>query len=231
MVACGKCGLENDPDSKHCKSCGTAIGTAQSGPTPPTTPPPSGFAKEMSEIGRRIGDNVGKAGEKFGHDMERRGNEFGVWWDKSLGIFAPLVVALFGVVGYLVMLLIVGAIAEVSDRPLFWDDLMEFLESYWWLFFILAFYMAFQSYLMRRYRSVFMWINPVISGFGSVAWFWILAQVLHMAEVDRGHTRLGGLGDFIEDVYIVIFVLVVIGGYLFAFFRSVSPSNWDKKST
>jgi len=231
MVACGKCGVENDSDSKYCKSCGVAIGTTQSGQVAPTPPPPEGFAKEMSDIGKRIGDNAEKAGERFGKEMERRGSEFGAWWDKSLGIFAPLVIGLFGVIGYLVVILVVGVIAEVSDRPLFWNDLSDFLESYWWLFFILAFYMAFRDYLMRRYRSVFMWINPVISGFGFVAWFWILAQVLLLASTDRGHTRLGDLGEFIEDMYIVIFVLVVVGGYLFAFFRSASPSNWDKKCT
>jgi hypothetical protein len=229
MVVCGKCGAENVPESKSCKSCGATLTPISSGPAATPSPPPGGVAKEMSDIGQRIGQDVGRAGEKFGKEMERRGSEFGMWWEKSLGNFSPLIIGLFGIIGFLVVILVVGAIAEVSDRPAFWNDLLDFLETYWWLFFLLSFYGAFQGYLLRKYRPVFMWINPVIAGLGFVVWFWILAQILHFAANDRGHTNLGDLGEFIEDMYIVIFVLVVIGGFLFAFFRSVSPSNWDKK--
>ena len=228
MVACGKCGAENESDSKQCKSCGSTLEPAPSGASAPT-PPPGTFVREVSDIGARIGKDVGRAGEKFGKEMEKRGTEFGAWWDKSLGIFSPIIVALFAIIGFLVAILVIRVIAEVSDRPAFWSDLLDFLETYWWLFFILAFYGALQSYLMRRYRPVFIWINPLVTGVGCVVWLWILAQVLHMAEVDRGHTNLGDLGDFIEEVLLIIFVLVVVGGYLLAFIRSASPANWDKK--
>lgn len=230
MMTCGKCGAENEPDSKICKGCGSPIESGPSSVAAPVPPPVSGdFGREMKDIGRRIGEDFKRAGERFGRDMEKRGNEFGVWWDRSLGIFSPLVVALFGIIGFLVAMLVVGAIARVSDNPTFWNDLVDFLEAYWWLFFALAFYAAFQSYFMRRYRETFKWINPVVNGFGCVVWFWIFAQVLHLVAVDSDHPRAGDLSDFIVTMLPVIFILVVIGGYLFVFFRMVSSSNWDKE--
>jgi hypothetical protein len=230
MVTCGKCSVENDPDSKFCKSCGSPIGSGPSAAAAPIPPPASGdFGREMEDIGRRIGEDFKRAGERFGRDMEKRGNEFGVWWDRSLGIFAPLVIALFGIIGFLVAVLVVGAIAKVSDAPAFWNDLLDFLESYWWLFFALSFYAAFQSYFVRRYRDTFKWINPIVNGIGFVAWFWVFAQVLHFVAVDTDRPRAGDLSDFIVDMLPVIFILVVVAGYLFVFFRMVSPSNWDKE--
>jgi hypothetical protein len=228
MVTCSKCGVENDPDSKFCKSCGSPIGLGQVPPGGFVGPPPSGdFNREMEDFGRRMGEDFKRAGERFGRDMGTRGSEFGVWWDRSLGIFAPVAIALFGIIGFLVAVLVVGGIAQVSDTPAFWNDLVDFMESYWWLFFALAFYAAFQSYLMRRYRETFRWINPVMHGIGFVAWFWIFAQILHLVAVDTDHVRAGDLSNFIKAMLPVLFILVVIVSYAFVFFRMVSPSNWD----
>jgi hypothetical protein len=185
MAVCRDCGTDNAPGSEECKACGAKL-------VPPST---GSFARDMSDIGKRIGQDFEKAGEKFGKEMERRGSEFGAWWDRSLGIFSPLIVALFGIIGFLCCMLVVSALAEASDRPAFWNDLLDFLESYWWLFFLL----------------------------------WILAQVLHMAEVDRGHTTLGDLGEFIEDVLVIVFAIVLIGGYLVVLLRSSAQSSWGMK--
>ena len=38
---------------------------------------------------------------------------------------------------------------------------------------------------------------------------------------------LGDLANFVEDMLLVLFILVVIVSYLFAFWKSVSPANWD----
>jgi hypothetical protein len=231
MTKCAACGTENDADSKFCKSCRAAV--ASSGPEvqPPSPPPQGEFERNMAEMGRRIGEDFRIAGERFGKEMGRRGSEFGQWWDRSLGIFSPVIIGMFGVVGFFIAILIAGAISTISDHPAFWNDLVAFLENYWWLFIGLAFFSAFQGYFMRRYRWPFMWINPLLNGIGFVAGFWILAQVLHLLAVDGDYPKLEDLSDFIEDVLIVIFFLVVFFGYLLAFFRSVSPSNWDKKKT
>jgi hypothetical protein len=232
MTKCGACGTENDADSNFCKSCGAAVVTSQPAEEPSSPPPPQGeFERNMAEMGKRIGEDFRRAGERFGQEMGRRGSEFGRWWDHTLGIFSPVIIGMFGVVGFFIVILFAGAISTISDHPAFWDDLVAFLERYWWLFIGLAFFSAFQGYFMRRYRWTFMWINPLLNGVGFVACFWILAQVLQLLSVDADHPRLGDLSDFIEDMLIVIFFLVVFFGYLLAFFRSVSPSNWDKRRT
>ncbi len=68
----------------------------------------------------------------------------------------------------------------------------------------------------------------MLNGIGSVAWFWIFAQVLQMFAVDDHHPKLGDLAEFAEDMLLVIFILVVVLSYLFAFWRAASPANWDR---
>jgi len=227
MSVCAKCGLDNTPDSKFCRRCGDPLAVDQD-PVQPL-PPPSEFGRKMEDIDKRIGDDFREAGEQLGRDMDRRGKELRFWWDRKLGIFAPVIGALFGVILFISAIFVVGMIGAVSDHPAFWNDLADFMEQYYWLFFALIFCGAFQGYFHFKYHSPFKWINPIVSGVGFVAWSWILAQVLHIAAINSDHPRLDDLSDFIEDMLLVIFFLVVIVGYMIVFFGLVSPANWDKE--
>lgn len=227
MSICAKCGLVNTPDSKYCKQCGTPLAEDQGSVQP--LRPQGEFDRKIEDTGRRIGDDFRDAGEQLGSDMDRRGKELRFWWDRKLGIFAPVLGALFGIIVFIVAIFIVGMIGAVSDHPTFWNDLADFMEQYYWLFFALIFYGAFQGYFHFKYHSTFKWINPIMNGVGFVAWSWILAQVLHIGAVNSDHPRLYDLSDFIEDMLLLIFFLVVIVGYMIVFFGLVSPANWDKE--
>lgn len=228
-MICRNCGVDNSSDSLYCKGCGSPMGPEPASAQPQMPPPPKDFGQEMADVGKRFGENLKSAGEEFGREMGKSGNEFRFWWDYSFGILAPVVGAAILMIVFFGAILVVGSIGEVSDHPAFWHDLAQFMEDYFWLFFALIFLGSFQGYFHRRYRQTFKWINPIVSGIGFVAWLWIFAQVIHFAAIDADHPKLQSLSNFVVDVLPVVFILVVVVGYLIVFFGLVSPANWDRK--
>lgn len=198
MAACPKCGAENPVDSRACSSCGAAIGIEQS--------------PDLGEnFGKRIGETIGK--DALG------------WWDRTFGIFGPLLAGAFAAVGFLVCILIVGAIEAAADEPGFWDDLGEFLVEYAWLFVPWGFVSAFQNYFNRSYRSTFRWMSPVISAVGFTIFFWALSRVMFFAGVNFEEPNLISQSRTVEDLLPAIFGLVAAIGYGFA------TLQWHREKT
>lgn len=188
-------------------------------PSPPIASRTIG--EQLGDAGRKMGEALGQMGRTWGEGTGRAGERIGSWWYRSLGIAAPVVSGLIGVAALLVAMVIMGAIATVSEHGTFWSDLVSFIWQYFWLFVGLTFLNSFSSYFHRMHRRSWRWVSPAAAAVGSLAGFWILAQILEIMEMDLGFSGLGNLAEFIEFILPVIFVLVIVVGYMMVFFIAI----------
>lgn len=221
MVVCSRCGADNTPDSKFCKYCGTPFGEAHAPSQPVVSPSPKDFAQGVSESGKRIGDEMGRMGERFGKDISE-------WWDTTLGILSPIVIGFFGVILILFGWFVTDVVASRSDAPQFWEELADFIVDNFLLLAGVMFVGAFHTYFYRRYRRTYRWIAPVVTAAIVTAWAWVLAQVLVLAGHHSEHPGFGDAGELLEALLVAILILGVIVGYAMVWFSLVSPANWDK---
>jgi hypothetical protein len=208
-MICARCGTENSPDSRYCKSCGSPL---------VDEPHPSSVGQPKTPT------------DQFSRGPWTAGSMYELGWVRTLGLVAPIIVAVIMMAAFLLAIFLVGVISSASDHPAFWNDLADFMADYFWLFFGLIAIGSFQGFLMHFHRQTFKWVNPFVSAIAVVAWLWILAQVLHLAAVDTSHPGLNTLSDLAVLVLPAVFVLAVIVGYMFVWFSLVSPSNWDNKT-
>lgn len=217
MTRCGYCSHENGADARFCENCGAQLAF----PIPPLPIPPRTRGEEMGEAGRKMGETFGQMGKTWGEEMGRTGHRLEDRWDRTLGFTAPLVSGFIGVLVLLFAIITMGIIANLSEHEIFWNDLVSFVERNLWLFVGLIFINSFSNYFHRRYRKTWRWVIPVPIAVGSLGWFWIFAQVLEIAQADLGHPRLGDLANIIELMLPVIFVLVLVLGYLMVFWITI----------
>lgn len=186
----------------------------------------------MGEAGRKMGNAFGQLGKTWGKEVHGGGDRFENWWDQTLGFAAPLVSGFIGVVILLFAIVAMGIIAALSEHEDFWNDLVSFVERNLWLFIGLIFLNSFSNYFRRRYRKSWRWVLPLPIAVGFLGGLWIFAQVLEIAQVDLGNPRWGDLSSDIELLLPVIFVLVLVLGYLMVFWitigeRGDEPPRYD----
>ena len=166
------------------------------------------------DIGTTLGAEMEKLGDEIGKRMENAGKDFSLWWDKTFGIFSPVIVGTIGVIILLFCVLFVDFVASKSDESSFWLDLGDFGRDYLWLFILLVFAGSFSDYLLRRYRKVYIWIRPPVTATLVVGWVWAFAQVAEMIEVHFDEEVMGMIGRFLEDFWILVFIFALIVGYI-----------------
>jgi len=221
LVLCSRCGADNTLGSKFCRYCGTPVGDMQATPHQGAPVPPKDFAQGIADAGKRLGDEMGRIGERFGRDIAN-------WWDSTLGILSPVVLGFFGVVLILFGLFVTDIIASRADSPQFWEGLGDFIVNNFLVLAGLMFLGAFHMYFYRRYRTTFRWLGPIVSAVIFTGWAWVFAQVLILAGRHSEHPGFGDAGRLIESLLILIFVFGVLVGYAILWFSLVSPANWDK---
>ncbi len=238
MVICPKCGAENPDGTERCGKCGAELAvvkehdpTAQSptdaGASGSGTPPPEGktFERQMEELGKKMA----QAGQSFGEEAGRRGSQFERRWYSTLGILAPIVGGLIATIVFLIFVVIVGAVAIGSEHRSFWEELRNFLETYFLLFVGLFFLSSFANYFNHVHWKMGRWFTPVMTAIGFVGWFWILAQVLFIAGRTLDRPGLHDLGDFVMLMLPVIFAVVLGIGYLVVLFRYMVEKSQEAR--
>ncbi len=229
MVTCPKCGAENPDGAERCGRCGAELAaspTAQTNSTPtqeqaaaPTSAPPppetKPFERQMEDLGKKLA----AAGQKIGDEAGRRGSEFDRRWYSTLGVLAPIIGGFIATIVFLIFVLIVGAVAVGSEHRSFWEELRNFLETYFLLFVGLFFLSSFANYFNHVHWRIARWFTPIMTALGFVGWFWILAQVLFIGGRTLTRPGLTDLGNFVLDGLPVIFIVVLGIGYLVVLFR------------
>lgn len=214
---CGFCGRENGPDARFCQGCGAQL--VPGIPLPPSPPP--GPGDPISDAGRRMGDAFSRMGKTWGEEARKGGFRLQNWWDDTLGILSPIVSGLIGVFVLLLAIIVFGTVSDISEHPGFWDDIATFLVHNLVLIIALIFLSSFSNYLRRRFRKTWRWAIPVPIAIGSIGSLWVFAELLKITALDLGHPTLHGLADLIDLFLPVIFVVVLVLGYLMVFWITI----------
>jgi hypothetical protein len=230
LATCPKCGTENPEGAEPCNKCGAQLAApkAQEVAAPAVaTPEPEGktFERQMDDLGKKMA----AVGQKVGEGAEKRGTEFERRWYSTLGLLAPIIGGLIATIVFLIFILVVGAIAIGSEHRSFWEQLRDFLESYFLLFVGLFFLSSFTNYLNHVHRKPARWFTPIMTAVGLAGWFWILAQVLYIGARTLTRPGLRDLGDFVSLFLPVIFVIVLGIGYLVVLFRYMVEKSVESR--
>jgi len=216
MTACAECGREGPEDATFCAYCGAPISQGQQVAVAPVSPPSGDIGTSVNDFGKNFGAEIERLGKEFGSRFERAGKDSSSWWDGTFGIFSPVIVGTIGVVILLFFLILGDAVASNSSEPAFWQDLTDFARDYLWLFVLLIFAGSFSDYFLRRYHKAYMWVRPPVTATLVVGWVWAFAQVSQMLEVHYDAETMGMIGRFLEDFWWLVFIFVLLVGYLFA---------------
>lgn len=233
MAVCSSCGNDNPAAALFCEKCGASLAPQQTPSAEGADSGPKKPPERMEEVGKKMGEAFGRIGKEIGQRAEQAGRGATTWWDQRLGIAGPIVSGLIGLVVLLIFVIIFEGIAAISAHERFWRDLADFILNNIWLFIVLIFLNAISEYLNRRYWRTWRWARPFALAIGFFGWFWIFAQVLEIVSTDLHSPTAGELGDFIELVLPLIFILVLVLAYLVLAFRVLAerqgvPPSWQK---
>ena len=223
LIYCTKCGMKNRFGDLYCLSCGSPIGrgsnasqdwqkSARSKPIgQQVNTAETKIVTEFGQTGNSIDGELRKAGEGFGEGLERTGKRASDWYDRTTGIFGPMISALFGL---LLLVLAVLCIMILAEERGVWVDLTDFVLTYLPLFFMLGLLGSYSTYFSRKYHSRFKWAMPITAAVSITAAFWIVARIMAIIDQSLEIPYIGTIYPWIDLLLPVIFVLVVAVGYL-----------------
>lgn len=166
----------------------------------------------------------------MGEETSRWGSEFERRWYATLGILAPILGGFIATIVFLIFYLVVGAVANTAEHRSFWEQLRDFLETYFLLFVGLFFLSSFANYFNKVHRRTLRWVTPAMTAVGFLGWFWILSQVLFIGARTLDLPGLESLGDLITILLPVIFAIVLLVGYLVVIFRAVGEKAAEMRN-
>ena len=223
LIYCTKCGMKNNFGDLYCLSCGNQIGggssagqnwqkSARSKPIgEQVNTAETKIMTEFGQTGKRIGEQFRKTGEDLGKGMERTGKRASEWYDRTTGIFGPMIFALFSL---LLLVLVVLSIMILAEERRVWVDLTDFVLTYLPLFFMLGLLSSYSTYFSRKYHSRFKWATPITAAVSITAAFWIVARIMAIIDQSLEVPYIRTIYSWIDLLLPVIFALVIVVGYL-----------------
>jgi phage shock protein C len=175
------------------------------------------FAQEIEHLGKKTGRHIEQGMKQFGEEVSTLGKQAGkteknveTWYDRTFGIFGPLLASLLG---FIIFLLIIKAMEFSGGNVVVFHDMSAFLSAHLSLFFALILFFAYASYGTRKYHFQLRWISPILSAIGFILVVWIVIEIFKILKfLDIPFFETVGLS--IEYFLIPLFILILIIGYL-----------------
>jgi hypothetical protein len=232
MVNCLKCGKINDDDAQYCSKCGSSL-------TDTLTKSNSfekqieNFAEEVERVGKKAGKTIEQAAKRFGEETQdigkrlekatdRAGNRLENWYDRSFGVFGPLVTSFIGLIilRFVIVCFKIGA----QDTPVLGivsDKLLDYLL----LIFVVFLISNYSSYISRKYKP-FRWISPIIIAAVIVIISLVVVTILSAVGTSVNMPDLvNAEREWREKYMLITFVIVLLIGYLI----NVATVAWEKE--
>lgn len=229
MAYCTNCGTNNEDDAKYCKKCGKSLTSTMrkdtsfekhvedsidnvekkknKGTGEKLEKTIEKFSKEAQDLGKRLEE----AGKRFEKSTDRTSKYLDNWWNRSFGIFGPLVSSFIVLI---ILRIIVEFLRIRAEDVAVLGELSDLLLDYFILIFVLILVSSYCSYFSRRYKS-FQWISPVIVAFVIVFVSMIAVNIISVIGTNIGDPELTNAEVIWREKYmIMVFVIVVLIGYL-----------------
>jgi hypothetical protein len=238
MIYCTKCGTKNEDDATYCTKCGKSLTDTKikdNSIEKPVDDSAEGIEKKGKETGGKLEDTIDKfskeaqdlgkriekAGKRIEEATDRASNYLDNWWDRSFGIFGPL---LSSFIVLIILRIIIEFLRIGSEDIALLGEVGDLLLDYFLLIFILILVSSYCSYFSRKYKS-FQWISPVIFAIVLVIVSLIAANIITVIGESIGNPDLANAEKIWREKYLaMIFVIALLIGYLI----KVVSVTWEK---
>ena len=231
MVYCTKCSKKNDDDAQYCSKCGNSL-TDNIIKDTSIEKHVEDFAGGVERVGKEVGKNIEKAAEKLGRETQdigkriekatdRAGSYLDNWWDRSFGIFGPLVSSFISLI---VLRLVIEGLRIGAEDTAVLGEVSSLLLDYLLLIFVVILVSSYCSYFSRKYKS-FQWISPVIIAVVIVVISLVVVNIISVVGTSINDLELANVKiEWREKYMMMIFVIVLLVGYLI----KVATFAWEK---
>jgi len=221
MVYCSKCGKANDDYAIFCSKCGNSL-TDKSIKKPSFEKQVEDVAESVGRVGKKAGKKIEQAAKRFGEETqdigkriekatERAGNRLENWYDRTFGIFGPLVSSFICLI--IIRLVIEGLKIGAEDTPVL-SEISAILLDYLLLIFIVLLISSYSSYFYKKYKT-FRWISPIIIAVVIVVISLIVVNIISAIGTSINDPDLEKAErEWREKYMLMIFVIVLLIGYL-----------------
>jgi hypothetical protein len=216
-----KCGSKNADNADFCSTCGAQLNKPEQDIREKQREEEDAetveeYTVKVKKRNEQTVKNVGEVVEKVGKHVEQRidqvGKNFEQWYDKTLGIFGPLI---WSFLGLIILRLVIGVMTFAADDVPVVGRVSTFLYEYLLLFFGVMVLAAYNSYFYRRYKKYYRWVSPVFSTVVFVIVLWVASRFFLVLDAELDVSILVTISSYIEKYLIVIFVVIILLSYGF----------------
>ena len=160
------------------------------------------FSSEVETLGKRLEAR-----------LDKKGCEWDTWFHRTFGLVGPLISSVFGIIILALLAWIIGLV-NIPINSIFISGIRLFLLNAMGLFFLIFLFFSYTSYLSKSHPKGYLPFSPLVTAAGITIAFWVIAEVIAIANVTVGIAFFTLLSAFIQANLHVIFAFFVIVGYI-----------------
>lgn len=197
MIVCPKCGKSNSDQASFCQHCGEKLTQKTS---------KSQFEQNMDHFGEEV-DHLGK---KIEASFEDAGKRIETWYDKTFGVFGPVLSAL---IAFIIIFIVIKALTFFGSNRPWMLDISGFLEPLLLLFLIIFLLSSYSEYFTRKLKP-FRFVSPIIGAIIFIVWFWVAINILSIIASAFNFSIVQTLTDLFEALIVPLAILILLLGYI-----------------
>ena len=197
MKDCPSCHKSNPDDAKFCQYCGAKLTSSSS---------KSKFEQNMDHFG----EEVEQIGKKIEESFEKTGKQVETWYDKTFGVFGPVLSAL---IAFVILFIFINIFQFFGQNRPWMLEISTFLESLLLLFLVIFLLSSFSHYLSKKIKP-FRFVSPLIGAIVFMVWFWVAITILAIIANQFDLAFVQTFTDFFEALIFPLAVLILLLGYV-----------------
>jgi len=196
MKKCPSCNKTNPDDAVFCQQCGFKLNGE--GKTK--------FEQNMDHFGKEV-EQIGKRIEAT---FEKTGKQVDTWYDKTFGVFGPVLSAL---IAFIVLFIVINIFSFFGRTRPWMLEISTFLESLLIIFLVIFFLSSFSNYFSKKVQP-FRFVSPIIGAIVFMVWFWVGINILAIIAFQFDLELIQTFTDFFEVLIFPLALLILLIGYL-----------------
>ncbi len=196
MKKCPSCNKTNPDDAIFCQQCGLKLNGESK----------TKFEQNMDHFGKEV-EQIGKRIEAT---FEKTGKQVDTWYDKTFGVFGPVLSAL---IAFIVLFIVIYIFSFFGRTRPWMLEISTFLESLLIIFLVIFFLSSFSNYFSKKVQP-FRFVSPIIGAIVFMVWFWVGINILAIIAFQFDLELIQTFTDFFEVLIFPLALLILLIGYL-----------------